>query len=140
MGIAVFVFGQHVPHRVPSAEIIPTCIERHHLNGECAAGAVFHDGVIDRFCRNGSEFFFARADKLCVLLFGCPCDLAGLCNVGAEGLQGLEPDRCTQDEHACVPKVAALLKVFLGGFQARLFDEGRDGYRRRSRFTTGELA
>ena len=48
MGVAVMVFGQHVPHGVPCAEVVPAGIERHHLDGECAAGAVLHDGVVHR--------------------------------------------------------------------------------------------
>ncbi len=48
MGVALCVFGLHLPYSVPCAEVVPAGIERHHLDGECAAGAVLHDGVVHR--------------------------------------------------------------------------------------------
>ncbi len=39
MRVALIVFGQHVPHGVPCAEIAPACIQLNHLDGEVATRA-----------------------------------------------------------------------------------------------------
>ena len=123
MGVAACVFGQHVPDSIPGAKIGPTGSQWHHFDGEFAAGAVFHDGVVDRISGDGGEFGFSWADESRINCAFVPSLLDGLGDVGAELLERFKPDRGLEDEHAGVPVVTAFVEVGLGGGGVGLFDK-----------------
>jgi hypothetical protein len=109
-----------------AAQVAPAGVKRDHLDGEGAAGAALHDGVVDGFCGDGREWGFAGAHKGGIGAALVPGMLGGLGDVGPELLQRLQPDRGFEHEHAGVPVVAALLQVTFSGGQVGLFDEGSD--------------
>ena len=119
-GIAVFVFRQRLPHRVPRTQIAPTGIQRHHADGDVGLGAGFHHSIINRFRRDLRKRFGIGADKADVAQLVCaalpPCGAGCFEDVFAELLDGFQPCRCFEDEQAGIPiKAACTQIIFCGG-------------------------
>ncbi len=114
-GVAVCVFGLDLPLGVPCTQVAPAGIERYHLDGECSAGAVFHDGIVHRLIRYGFKLDLAKAHKCAVCLAGCPRCAPGLQHGGCKVLHGRQPNRGFEHEYADVSVIAAFTQKIIYG-------------------------
>ncbi len=117
--VAGGVLALDLPERGPGADVAPAGVQGHHAG----AVGVFHHGVVDGVVGAVLEARRVDAEEAEVLLAAGQGRLAGLVDAGLVLLEFLQVAAGTEQEHAAVPEVLALLDEAPGRGQVGLLDE-----------------